>query len=221
MCLLGSDEENGDRIVGTVRDITDQMTAEEKLRENLLIVSSSSELMSLISPPDYRYINVNQAFLDAYGKTISQVEGHTIAEIFGEEIFQNLMKSKIDRCMLGESISEQNWTKFTDGSKRYMDAKFNPVREIDGMISGVTVSTRDITDLITTQEQLRIFRLFAEESGVGFGMANLDGKITYVNSTLCRLAGFNKPNDLIGKSIYETYLKKYYNLVKKMRLFPQ
>jgi PAS domain S-box-containing protein len=213
VCLLGSDEENGDRIVGTVRDITDQMTAEEKLRENLLIVSSSSELMSLISP-DYRYINVNQAFLDAYGKTISQVEGHTIAEIFGEEIFQNLMKSKIDRCMLGESISEQNWTKFTDGSKRYMDAKFNPVREIDGMISGVTVSTRDITDLITTQEQLRIFRLFAEESGVGFGMANLDGKITYVNSTLCRLAGFNKPNDLIGKSIYETYLKKYYNLVK-------
>ena len=156
----------------------------------------------------------DRAFLDAYGKTISQVEGHTIAEIFGEEIFQNLMKSKIDRCMLGESISEQNWTKFTDGSKRYMDAKFNPVREIDGMISGVTVSTRDITDLITTQEQLRIFRLFAEESGVGFGMANLDGKITYVNSTLCRLAGFNKPNDLIGKSIYETYLKKYYNLVK-------
>lgn len=115
---------------------------------------------------------------------------------------------------VGRSISEQNWTKFTDGSKRYMDAKFNPVREIDGMISGVTVSTRDITDLITTQEQLRIFRLFAEESGVGFGMANLDGKITYVNSTLCRLAGFNKPNDLIGKSIYETYLKKYYNLVK-------
>ena len=35
--------------------------------------------------------------------------------------------------------------------------------------------------------ELAIFRRFAEASGQGFGMADLDGRISYVNPTLCRL----------------------------------
>ncbi len=213
VCLLPGHESNAARLVGTVRDITAQKETEEKLREYLLIVSSSSELMSLISP-DYRYINVNQAYIDAYQKPISQIEGHTVAEMFGEEVFQQLIKPNIDRCLLGETISDQYWSVYPDGGRRFMDVKYNPVREIDGMISGVTVSTRDITELIYTEEQLRIFRMFAEESGVGFGMASLDGRITYINSTLCSLAGFSSPQEIIGKSVGETYLKDHQTLLR-------
>ncbi|MBE0639608.1 MAG: PAS domain S-box protein [Bacteroidales bacterium] len=212
VCLLGDTESIGQLLVGTIRDITEQKATEDKLREYLLIVSSSSELMSLISP-DYRYINVNQAYLDAYKKPMNEIEGHTVSEMFGDEVFKKLIKPNIDRCLLGETISDQYWNVFADGKRRFMDVKYNPVREFDGTISGVTVSTRDITELKNTEEQLKIFRMFAEESGVGFGMADLEGRITYVNTTLCHLTGFNKPSEVIGKEIRKTYLRNHINLL--------
>jgi PAS domain S-box-containing protein len=213
VCLLGDTDKKEQLLVGTVRDITEQKVTEDKLREYLLIVSSSSELMSLISP-DYRYINVNQAYLDAYQKPMDQIEGHTVAEMFGREVFEKLIRPNIDRCLLGETISDQYWTTFPDGRNCYMDVKYNPVREVDGTISGVTVSTRDITALKKTEDQLKIFRMFAEESGVGFGMADLDGRITYVNTTLCHMAGFFRPDEVIGRMIEDTYLKDHINLLQ-------
>jgi PAS domain S-box-containing protein len=212
VCMLGDVEKKERLLVGTIRDITAQKAIEDKLREYLLIVSSSSELMSLISP-DYRYINVNQAYIDAYRKPMDQIEGHTVAEMFGDEVFKSLIKPNIDRCLLGETISDQYWTTFPGGRRCYMDVKYNPVREMDGTISGVTVSTRDITELKNTEEQLKIFKMFAEESGVGFGMANLDGQITYVNTKLCKLAGFHRPDEVIGGMVEETYLKNHIDLL--------
>jgi PAS domain S-box-containing protein len=60
--VLGDVDHKKQVLIGTIRDITNQKKTEDKLREYLLIVSSSSELMSLIDV-DYRYINVNQSYL--------------------------------------------------------------------------------------------------------------------------------------------------------------
>jgi len=206
--LLGDIDKKKQMLIGTVRDITEQKAAEDKLREYLLIVSSSSELMSLIDP-DYRYINVNQAYLDAYQKKNHEIEGHTVEEMFGAETFKNIIKPNIDKCLLGAHLTDQYWFTFPGGNKCFLDVKYNPVLEVDGTISGVTVSARDITDLKEAEGQLNIFKLFAEESGVGFGMANLTGEITYVNTRLSSMAGYSDTSGLVGKNILNSYLGKY------------
>lgn len=203
--LLGDIGKKKQMLIGTVRDVTEQRQSEDKLREYLLIVSSSSELMSLIDR-DYRYINVNQAYLDAYKRRADEIEGRTVAEMFGEETFINVIKPNIDKCLLGEHLTDQYWFTFPNGRTCFLDVKYNPVLEVDGTISGVTVSARDITDLKKAEEQLNIFKLFAEESGVGFGMANMDGKISYLNSRLSSMAGYANPAALTGQSIFESYL---------------
>lgn len=203
--LLGDIDKKKQMLIGTVRDITEQRRSEDKLKEYLLIVSSSSELMSLIDTR-YRYVNVNQAYLDAYQRKRDDIEGRTIAEMFGDETFRNIIKPNIDKCLLGEHLTDQYWFTFPDGQKCFLDVKYNPVLEVDGTISGVTVSARDITDLKKTEEQLNIFKLFAEESGVGFGMARLDGEITYINSRLSSMAGYSDTSELLGKSIFDSYL---------------
>jgi len=210
--LLGDVYQKKQVLIGTIRDITSQKQTEDKLREYLLIVSSSSELMSLINF-DYRYINVNQSYLDAYGKKADEIEGKTVAEIFGIENFLKIIKPNIDRSLLGENVSDQYWFDFPQLGRRFMDTKYNPVREVDGSISGVTVSTRDITDLKKAEEQLRIFKLFAEESGIGLGMAGLDGRISYANSTLSKMAGLRSPDEVIGRKISETYLNDHRELL--------
>ena len=206
--LLGDIDKKKQILIGTIRDITEEKKQEDKLREYLLIVSSSSELMSLVDK-DYHYVNVNQAYLEAYQKKASEIEGKTIAEVFGRQTFEEVIKPNIDRCLLGEHLIDQYWFNFPDGRRCFMDVTYNPVLEVDGTISGVTVSARDITDLKKTEEQLRIFKLFAEESGVGFGMADLKGNITYINNRLCAMIGFDDPCYLTGKSIYHTYLQNY------------
>ena len=57
-------------------------------------------------------------------------------------------------------------------------------------------------------EQLAIFRRFAEASEQGFGIADLNGRITYVNPTLCRLMGEERPEDVIGKHFFDYVAKE-------------
>jgi PAS domain S-box-containing protein len=64
-------------------------------------------------------------------------------------------------------------------------------------------------ELLTANEQLAVFRRFAEASGQGFGMADLDGHITYVNPALCRLFGEEKPEDALGKHVGTYYREEY------------
>ena len=63
--------------------------------------------------------------------------------------------------------------------------------------------------LTKANEELAIFRRFAEASGEGFGMADFDGRIAYVNPAMCRLFAEEKPEDVIGKSVFMYYPNEY------------
>lgn len=49
--------------------------------------------------------------------------------------------------------------------------------------------------------QLSIFRKFAETSGQGFGMTDLDGRLTFANPALCRILNGKSPADFLGKKV--------------------
>ena len=59
------------------------------------------------------------------------------------------------------------------------------------------------------EEQLVIFRRFAEAATQGFGMADVDGQITYVNPFLARLFGAQCPDDVIGTHVSTYYPADY------------
>ena len=63
--------------------------------------------------------------------------------------------------------------------------------------------------LTRANEELAVFRRFAEASGEGFGMSDLDGRIVYVNSTLCRLFGETTPQDVIGQQVSAYHPEEY------------
>ena len=65
-------------------------------------------------------------------------------------------------------------------------------------------------ELSAANQQLRIFRMFTEASGQGFGMADLNGYITYWNPTLCRFFGEDNPENVVGKHVASYYSKEYF-----------
>lgn len=67
-----------------------------------------------------------------------------------------------------------------------------------GQIASAIESTRLL-------EETNVFRQFAEASGQGFGIADLEGNFIYVNPTLCRILGETEPENVRGKSIMRYY----------------
>ncbi len=70
-------------------------------------------------------------------------------------------------------------------------------------------------ELATANEELEIFRIFAEDSNEGFGMSDFDGRIVYVNPMMCQLFGEEKPEDVIGQHLSAYYPQEYLQRRKK------
>ena len=74
-------------------------------------------------------------------------------------------------------------------------------------------------ELATANENLNIFRRFAEDAEDGFGMSDFDGRIVYANPTLCRLCGEEKPENIVGKSVF-AYFPEEYKQCRRDELIP-
>lgn len=65
--------------------------------------------------------------------------------------------------------------------------------------------TRDAPEAEPSADrQLAVFKRFIEDAGIGIGMADLDGRITYVNQTVCKLLG-REPEELMGTQFWLLY----------------
>ncbi len=68
---------------------------------------------------------------------------------------------------------------------------------------------REVQQRRRAEEELTMFRRFVEAATQGFGMADIDGQITYVNPFLARLFGVQSPDDVIGKHVSTFYPADY------------
>lgn len=136
------------------RDITDRKQAEEGLRRYERIVAATPDLMALIDR-DYVYQAVNDAYLKAYARGREQIIGHTVAELMGVDIFENLLKQHLNRCLEGIATHYQAWLDFPGRGRRFMSVTYHPYFDMYHTVSGIAVSSRDITDLKRTEEALR------------------------------------------------------------------
>jgi len=76
------------------------------------------------------------------------------------------------------------------------------MRESDDSKSKVT---RDAGEKeLTSDQQLGLFERFIADAGIGIGMADLDGRITYVNQTVCKLLG-RESEELVGTLFWLQY----------------
>jgi PAS domain S-box-containing protein len=74
-------------------------------------------------------------------------------------------------------------------------------------------------ELTRANEELAIFRKFAETSAQGFSMADLDGHVTYLNTALCRVLGEDRPEDVVGKHL-SNYFSEESNLIGQQVIQP-
>jgi PAS domain S-box-containing protein len=190
------------RIYGAARDITDRKRAEKVLRQYETIVSTVSDPISYLDR-NWVYRAVNETYARYAKKPRKEIIGLSVAELLGREVFVEQVKPHLDRCLAGEEVHYQAWFPVPGESARYMDVGYYPVQDDDGLVTGVVVASRDMTERKKTEEALMRERDLVSQvmdtSPVGIAVFDQQGRITFANSLLQQLAGMVGVTTLVGR----------------------
>jgi len=116
----------------------------EMWRRYEFIVNTSKEFMALIST-DYMYEAVNEAYCLARAQTMEEIVGLTPSDLWGDEIFREVIQGPLDHCFSGQEVNYQAWYDHAALGRRYMDVTYYPYYSATNVVSHAVVVSRDIT----------------------------------------------------------------------------
>jgi PAS domain S-box-containing protein len=123
-----------------------QPTTAEMHRRYEFIVNSSRDFNTLINR-NYQYEAVNDAYCEAHGLKREDLIGRTVGEIWGDETFQNIIKSHLDSCFQGNEFHEEDWIKPRNFPKpAYFNINYYPYYGESHEVTHAIVVSRNITD---------------------------------------------------------------------------
>src|SRR5574337_478979 len=115
------------------------------------IVNRSNDFITLINH-DYVYEIVNDTYCTMIGLDRTEVLNHSVAEVWGQEVFDATIKAYLDRCFAGEQVHYVERFRFGI-QNRYMHVSYYPYGD-DDRITHALVFSHDITRLGEIESKL-------------------------------------------------------------------
>lgn len=138
--------------VAIVEDITDSKQAEARLLEYAKVVEGLQEMIAVVDR-DYRYLLANQAFLNYRGILPEHVLGHSVAELLGQETFDDIVKPKIDECFQGKIVNYEMVFRYPQAGLRDLSVTYFPIEGSAG-VDRIAVVLQDITERKRAEHEL-------------------------------------------------------------------
>ncbi len=182
--------------VSAGRDISDQ------------IINHSRSMISIINR-NYIYEKVNATFCKEHQLVRESIEGKSLADVWGDDIFRNHIKNKVDLCFSGETVSYEASFNTARLGNRIYEVVFRPLTSGQEGITHLMAETFDIHDLrvskLQAEEMEEQLRQFETNLPIGFLRCKPDGKILHVNKAFRRILCF--PEDI---QVINMNLKRFY-----------
>lgn len=156
-------ENNPEKLLGTVRDITDEKNHQQELEASekrfRKLVMESPVPKAILKGKDMVIEMVNAALLkNIWRKNESDVQGKSILEVFPELKKQKYVKLLNEVYASGNVHSESESLLYlnTDNSehKMYIDFEYAPQRELDDTISGIKMTLIDVTEKVEARKKI-------------------------------------------------------------------
>lgn len=201
-------------LMASFLDVTERRRAEGELRKSeklyRLLAENMKDVVWTLDPETMRFIYVSPSVESLRGYTPEEVLARPVydalvpeaREVFRQRVGDSLAgfladpgrdHSSIDTveqpCKDGSTVITEVVTRF------YRDEETGKI-----LIHGVT---RDITERRRTEEQLLVKGSALESSISAIGLADMEGKIIYVNAAYVKLWGYDRKEEILGKSISE------------------
>jgi len=139
---------------GMAHDVTERNRAEKRLQEYARVVEGLDEMIVVVDR-EYRYLIANHAFLKYRELERDQVIGHRVEEIVGKEVFERLIKRKMDECFEGRVVRYELRYKFPNLGERDLFASYFPIEGRNG-VDRLAFILQDITERKRAEEELRL-----------------------------------------------------------------
>ncbi len=177
------------RVAVTFADITERKRAEDRLREFERVVENLEDMV-LVVDRDYRYVLVNRAFLKYRRMTKEQVVGRFIGDVMNPELFETVVKEKLDECFRGNVVRYELKQEYPEMGERDLWITYLPVGGAAGIDCAACIF-RDITE-----------RKRAEEAIATLVQVRADSSENFFTSMACQLAQcLEADSTLIGELI--------------------
>jgi two-component system cell cycle sensor histidine kinase/response regulator CckA len=191
--------------VTVLRDITERVAAEEKLREYARVVEGLEEMI-LVVDRQYRYLIANRAFLNFRGMVADQVIGHFAEEVVGKEVFETQIKPKMDESFLGKVVQYELTYDFPNVGPRDLAVSYFPIEGASD-IEHLACVLQDITARKLAEEALRKseerFSKAFRNNPLAISLSReQDGRFLDVNNAFLELLGYDR-REVVGRTASE------------------
>jgi len=177
-------------------DITERKRAEETLRlrqTELQVLFDLIPAMVWFKDTHNGILRINQRAADAVGKTVRELEGKSMREVYPQEAERyyaddlEVIRSGKPKREIVEPLRDRH------GRQILIQTEKVPVRDKDGRVTGIVVMAQDITERVKSEEALRQsqnhFRTIFEQAAVGVAVVDaLTGRFLQVNQRYCEIA---------------------------------
>ncbi len=144
-------------IIGFTLDITERINMEQKLKASeekyRSIIESSTDAI-FVMDKEYKYVSVNESFAGDFKKSVQELIGKSVFEIFPETVATGLAKNvqKVFDSGCGITVDEEVSIL---GQKQYINSKLNPIKGENGAVVAVTGIVRDIAEIRKEEDALK------------------------------------------------------------------
>ena len=140
-------------LLAFIRDITERLRSEKSLREYERVVEGLVDMIVVVDR-DYRYIIANRSFLNYRNVEREQVIGHRVDEVLEKNVFESVVKEKMDECFAGKVVQYELQYDYPMLGVRALFASYFPIAGPTG-IERIACVLRDITEHKRAEEKLR------------------------------------------------------------------
>ncbi len=185
-------------IEAIVRDIRGRKRAETRLREYEKVVEGLEEMIVVVDR-DYRYVLANRAFLNRRDLAREQLLGRLVPAVLNEEVFENLVKEKLDECFQGKVVTYEKKYRYPKVGERDLFVSYFPIDGPNG-VDRVACVLQDITERKQAEEaQLRLAAIVASSDDAIISK-DLNGVIISWNTGAQRIFGYTHA-EAVGQPI--------------------
>ncbi len=172
-------------------DVTTLELAASRLQEYERAVEGAEEMI-LVVDREYRYLSANARLLQMRQATKEEVVGRFVYDVLGMEMFQTLVKERLDECFQGKVVKYEKKYTYPLVGERDLLVSYFPIEGVNG-IDRVACILHDITERKLAEARQREsedrFRLMANGAPVMIWMSGTDKRPTYFNQTWLDFTG--------------------------------
>ena len=197
-----SNKPEGSESLHTVRNSSGN---HKSSRSRKAAITVPDDYMTLINR-NYVYEFVSDMYCSTLGKAKQDVVHNHAANVWGNEIFHEIIKKCLDKCFAGEKVQHEGWLEFPGQGRRYYHVSYYPYLNEQGEITHAVVALRDATALKSEEEALRksesYFRAVLKNMHFGVFSFDTEGKFTFVNDVVVERSGYSQ-EWFSGKSLFD------------------